>query len=102
MAAQPRGSLTAALVAVLCLAPVVLAACPYGHGAGESVRLDGQAVGAGRRSLLAWDATAVASLDIAAVKADLEALFTTSQSFWPADFGPDHSNYGPLMIRCEG
>ncbi len=35
------------------------------------------------------------SLDYAALKADLRALMTDSQDWWPADFG----HYGPLMIR---
>ena len=35
------------------------------------------------------------SLDLAAVKADIAETLTTSQDWWPADFG----NYGPLMIR---
>jgi len=34
-------------------------------------------------------------LDLAAVKADLRALMTNSQGWWPADFG----HYGPLFIR---
>ncbi len=36
-----------------------------------------------------------ASLDLDEVKADLEALMTTSQNWWPADYG----HYGPLFIR---
>ncbi len=36
-----------------------------------------------------------AELDLAAVKKDIDEVLTTSQPWWPADFG----NYGPLMIR---
>jgi len=35
------------------------------------------------------------TLDLAAVKADLAALMTDSQEWWPADYG----HYGPLFIR---
>jgi catalase-peroxidase len=40
-------------------------------------------------------AEAFQSLDLAAVKQDIAEVLSTSQDWWPADFG----NYGPLMIR---
>ena len=40
-------------------------------------------------------AEAFASLDLAAVKRDIGEVMTTSQDWWPADFG----HYGPLFIR---
>ncbi|WP_329123293.1 catalase/peroxidase HPI [Streptomyces sp. NBC_01353] len=40
-------------------------------------------------------AEAFKALDLAAVKRDIAEVLTTSQDWWPADFG----NYGPLMIR---
>ncbi|GLW50031.1 catalase-peroxidase [Streptomyces sp. NBRC 14336] len=40
-------------------------------------------------------AEAFKNLDLAAVKRDIAEVLTTSQDWWPADFG----NYGPLMIR---
>jgi catalase-peroxidase len=42
-------------------------------------------------------AEAFASLDLAAVKRDLAELMTTSQDWWPADYG----HYGPLFIRMS-
>jgi catalase-peroxidase len=40
-------------------------------------------------------AEAFGRLDLAAVKRDIAEVLTTSQPWWPADFG----HYGPLMIR---
>ena len=40
-------------------------------------------------------AKAFTSLDLKALKKDLQALMTDSQEWWPADFG----HYGPLFIR---
>ena len=34
-------------------------------------------------------------LDLAAVKKDIESVLTTSQDWWPADYG----HYGPFMVR---
>ena len=38
---------------------------------------------------------AVESLDVEALKRDIEKVMTTSQDWWPADYG----HYGPLFIR---
>ncbi|MEU5387556.1 catalase/peroxidase HPI [Kitasatospora cineracea] len=38
---------------------------------------------------------AFSALDLAAVKRDIATVLTTSQDWWPADFG----HYGPLIIR---
>ncbi len=38
---------------------------------------------------------AFANLDLTAVKKDIEQTLTTSQDWWPADFG----HYGPLVVR---
>ena len=40
-------------------------------------------------------ARAFASLDLNSVKKDLQKVLTTSQDWWPADYG----NYGPFFIR---
>ncbi|MGW0543175.1 catalase/peroxidase HPI [Streptomyces griseoincarnatus] len=40
-------------------------------------------------------AAAFTSLDLAAVKRDIAEVLTTSQDWWPADFG----HYGPLIVR---
>ena len=39
--------------------------------------------------------TAVESLDVGALRQDIETVMTTSQAWWPADYG----HYGPLFIR---
>src|SRR5258708_2745096 len=40
-------------------------------------------------------AAAFESIDLPQVKKEIEEILTTSQDWWPADFG----HYGPLMIR---
>jgi len=40
-------------------------------------------------------AEAVAQIDVDELKRDIEAVMTTSQDWWPADYG----HYGPLFIR---
>ena len=40
-------------------------------------------------------AKAFAKVDLKALKQDIKAVLTTSQDWWPADFG----NYGPFFIR---
>ena len=40
-------------------------------------------------------ATEFEKLDLAALKSDLNALMTSSQDWWPADYG----HYGPLFVR---
>ena len=40
-------------------------------------------------------AEAFKTLDLAALKKDLHDLMTTSQPWWPADYG----HYGPFFIR---
>ena len=42
-------------------------------------------------------AEAVKTLDVDALKADIEEVMTTSQDWWPADYG----HYGPLSIRTK-
>jgi len=89
------------------------AGCPFGHGARP------QAVAAARTQADWWPnqlnlkilhqhaalsdplgvgfdyAAAFQTLDLDAVVADLTALMTDSQPWWPADYG----HYGPLFVR---
>jgi catalase-peroxidase len=87
--------------------------CPMGHGASRTAivrSLSNQMWWPGRLdlSILAQNsplidpmpqdfnyAQAFKALDLDAVKADIFTLMTTSQDWWPADYG----HYGPLFIR---
>ena len=42
-------------------------------------------------------AKAVSALDVEAVKRDVVDVMTTSQDWWPADYG----HYGPLFVRLS-
>lgn len=84
--------------------------CPVMHGGATSVDMSNQAWWPkalnldilhqhdGKTNPMGADfdyRQAVKSLDVAALKQDLTALMTDSQSWWPADWG----HYGGLMIR---
>jgi catalase-peroxidase len=84
------------------------AKCPFNHTAGggttnrdwwpKQLRVDLLAQHSSKSNPLGGDfnyAEAFRSLDLAAVKADLNKLMTDSQDWWPADFG----HYGGLFIR---
>jgi catalase-peroxidase len=82
--------------------------CPFNHsiGAGTSnrhwwpnqLRLDLLHQHSSKSNPMGEDfdyAREFRSVDFAALKGDLAALMTSSQAWWPADFG----HYGPLFIR---
>ncbi len=84
------------------------AKCPFNHAAGggthnkdwwpNQLRVDLLNQHSPRSNPLGEQfdyAEAFKQLDYAALKADLKALMTDSQDWWPADFG----HYGPLFIR---
>jgi len=84
------------------------AQCPFNHAAGEGtsnrdwwpnqLRLKILSQHSSLSDPMGEDfnyAEAFNSLDLAAVKKDLLAVMTSSQDWWPADFG----HYGPLFIR---
>jgi catalase-peroxidase len=84
------------------------AKCPFNHAAGEGtsnrdwwpnqLRLRILSQHSSLSNPMGQDfnyAEAFNSVDLAAVKKDLLAVMTTSQDWWPADFG----HYGPLFIR---
>ncbi len=84
------------------------AKCPFSQASGagrtnrdwwpEQLRLDLLHQHSSKSNPMGGDfdyAEAFKRLDLAAVKADLVALMTDSQDWWPADFG----HYGPLFVR---
>lgn len=85
-----------ALFAIFALQAFVSSKCPF-----ASSRLPKSAQCQQERTL-GGPSNSALQVCYDAVKKDIEALLTDSQSFWPADFG----NYGPLFIRlawhCSG
>ena len=77
----------------------VVAITPYrGYNPGGNTRAAGEAVFVdlgGGKNLVALLAHLDKTLDLDAVKKDIEQVMTTSQEWWPADYG----HYGPLFIR---
>ncbi len=84
------------------------AKCPFNHAAGEGTSNRDWWPSQLKLNILHQHSTlsdpmdkdfnyaeAFKSLDLAAVKKDLLAVMTTSQDWWPADYG----HYGPLFIR---
>merc|ERR1719510_2337140 len=84
----------------LLLATTVLGAgCPFGFG-GLKSSSPNEGVGISLAQRFERVAPtgyfeAFEEIDFSAVKDDIKAALTDSQSFWPADYG----HYGPLMVR---
>ncbi|MCU0655003.1 MAG: catalase/peroxidase HPI [Polyangiaceae bacterium] len=107
-ACQPSPSVAVGVPAQPVASPETSAALVAGTGPTEAAR-DGRSwwpdrvdltplrrneAGNARAEARAY-AEKVAKLDLKAVKADIEAVMTRSQDWWPADYG----TYGPLFIR---
>jgi catalase-peroxidase len=84
------------------------AKCPFNHAGGggrsnrdwwpNTLRIDLLHQHSGKSDPMDPDfnyAKAFSSLDLKALKTDIEAVMTDSKAWWPADFG----HYGPLFIR---
>ncbi|WP_040481589.1 catalase/peroxidase HPI [Luminiphilus syltensis] len=100
-------AIPAVLVSAL-ITPPLSAESPMGHGAAEpksnqawwpqSLNLQPLRQNATQSNPMGPDfdyAEEFASLDLDAVKSEINTLLTTSQDWWPADYG----NYGPFFIR---
>jgi catalase-peroxidase len=108
MLKKTRPLITAAILAVSSMAPLSFAYAEGGAMTGPKMtghewwpnKLDLQPLRQhGAESNPMGDgfdyAEAFKTLDLDAVKADIEALMTSSQDWWPADYG----HYGPFFIR---
>ncbi|MGB0768488.1 MAG: peroxidase family protein, partial [Phycisphaeraceae bacterium] len=88
--------------------------CPFGHGAGPQAKAvtDNQRWWPNQLNLRILSAFSeksdpmgpdfdyaeeVKKLDVEQLAKDMDEVLTTSQDWWPADYG----NYGPLMIRLS-
>jgi catalase/peroxidase HPI len=80
------------------VAAVASAGCPFGHDAPKTPVNEPLHP----RAKIAADET----VDYQEVAADIAAMLTVSQPFWPADDSPTGPNYGPFFVRlawhCSG